>query len=453
MEDTIFKELEIILSDFSCDKKCPYCTAKITEWPCVIDDLYQLSLYVGQMKKFGFRFRYVTIGGNGEPTLHSYHKLKELVEMFDDYDIPIKRVLTSGNIFRKGEEDKYKLFQSHGWFFELTTTSIDNETDRMILGYDHNYFESESFRKAKVRLNYVLLKNNYDTFLDEIKEFIRKYPNIQTVGLKLLNVNTKTGLVDNKYSEWIIKHAIQKTDRLRIKEKLDTHFSYCGEVFDTFSWELDENHEIYFSWKSSEYGLFDLVYYGNRFITYKLDEVQMEFVPKVYIASRFKKRYWEDGTLDLSGDFRTKLLQKESLFMDYNNESFISGQDGTPSYQYIGPFYNEKASDGRLTSTICEEVVRTENEIIDHCDVFIAYMDETVSPGSVTELIYAAFQGKEIIIFYKVEEGIEYEFKTSNWYPCIAAQQIRGIEHVKCIPVYDEDSIVDWFHKGIMNLS
>ena len=179
----------------------------------------------------------------------------------------------------------------------------------------------------------------------------------------------------------------------------------------------------------------------------------MEFVPKVYIASRFKKRYWEDGTLDLSGDFRTKLLQKESLFMDYNNESFISGQDGTPSYQYIGPFYNEKASDGRLTSTICEEVVRTENEIIDHCDVFIAYMDETVSPGSVTELIYAAFQGKEIIIFYKVEEGIEYEFKTSNWYPCIAAQQIRGIEHVKCIPVYDEDSIVDWFHKGIMNLS
>lgn len=26
-----YKELEIILSDFACDKHCPYCTAKITK--------------------------------------------------------------------------------------------------------------------------------------------------------------------------------------------------------------------------------------------------------------------------------------------------------------------------------------------------------------------------------------------------------------------------------------
>ena len=39
-----YKELEIILSDFSCDKHCPYCTAKITQWPKVKDDIHLLSL-------------------------------------------------------------------------------------------------------------------------------------------------------------------------------------------------------------------------------------------------------------------------------------------------------------------------------------------------------------------------------------------------------------------------
>lgn len=47
MKEKKFKELEIILSDFSCDKNCPYCTAKITKWEVVKDDIHMLSLYVG----------------------------------------------------------------------------------------------------------------------------------------------------------------------------------------------------------------------------------------------------------------------------------------------------------------------------------------------------------------------------------------------------------------------
>ena len=51
--DKNLKELEIILSDFACDKNCPYCTAKITKWPNVEDDIHSLELYVGQLKKKG----------------------------------------------------------------------------------------------------------------------------------------------------------------------------------------------------------------------------------------------------------------------------------------------------------------------------------------------------------------------------------------------------------------
>lgn len=62
-----FKKLEIILSDFACDKHCPYCTAKITKWDSQEDNIDLLGANVGQMKELGYTFHYVTIGGNGEP--------------------------------------------------------------------------------------------------------------------------------------------------------------------------------------------------------------------------------------------------------------------------------------------------------------------------------------------------------------------------------------------------
>lgn len=440
-----YKELEIILSDFKCDKHCPYCTAKITKWAPVEDDLYQLEMYVGQLKELGYTFHYVTIGGNGEPTLHSYKKLKEIVEMFKDYEIPVKRVLTSGNVFRESEKEKWKLFVDNGWMFECTTTSFDNYLDRKVLGYDRNYFETERFRNSKIRLNYVLLKNNIDNFVDEIKNFIATYPNIGTVALKLLNVNTKTGLADNPLSKWIVEHAVAKEEREHIAGILNQNFPYKGEAFDTHSWEFDKEHEIYFSWKRLPYGYMDLVYYGNRFVDYQLNDSDIQLIPKVYLAAKFEKQKNIDGSLSLKNDFRSKMIGEENFF-NFNSHSFLRDNDGNALYQYIGPFYNEKASDGELTSTICEEVVKTESLIIDHCDIFIAYLDEEVSPGGISELIYAAFKGKEIWIFYKVENNTDYELKTSNWYPCISAMQIRGKEHIKMIPVKDKNEVTSYLN-------
>lgn len=419
-----YKELEIILSDFSCDKHCPYCTAKITQWPKVKDDIHLLSLYVGQFKELGYKFHYVTIGGNGEPTLHSYEKLKDIVEMFDDYDIPVKRVLTSGNIFRKPEKEKYDLFVSHGWMFEVTTTSFNNKLDRKILGYEHNYFETEAFKNARIRLNYVLLKNNIGHFIEDIKNFNNKYPNIETFALKLLNVNTKTGEVDNPLSSWIIKNAISKTERDYVASILNSKFQYNKDIFDACSWKMDDNHEIYFSWKKGKYGLHDLVWYGDKFVNYQLEEVSLpKILPKVYIASKFMKENI-NRKLSFKNDFRTKLIGNENDFVDFNNHSFIRDSSGNLKYQYLGPFYNEKASDGSLTSSICEEVVQTENELIDKCDIFIVYFDSNISPGSITELIYAAFKKKKIEIYYVKEDDISYELKSSNWYPIVSAIQI-----------------------------
>lgn len=38
-----YKEFELILSSFKCNKNCPYCTAKITKWPAVDDKVGELK--------------------------------------------------------------------------------------------------------------------------------------------------------------------------------------------------------------------------------------------------------------------------------------------------------------------------------------------------------------------------------------------------------------------------
>ena len=58
-----YKELEIILSSFKCNKHCPYCTAKSTLWPEVYDDLGKLELYAKKLKESGYEFNFLTIGG------------------------------------------------------------------------------------------------------------------------------------------------------------------------------------------------------------------------------------------------------------------------------------------------------------------------------------------------------------------------------------------------------
>lgn len=449
IETKHFKELEIILSDFNCDKHCPYCTAKITKWPIKQDDIHMLSLYVGQLKKLGYTFHYVTIGGNGEPTLHTYDKLKEIVELFDDYDgIKVKRVLTSGNIFREVEREKYNLFVEHDWFFEVTTTNFDTEKDMITLGYNHNYFITEAFKNARIRLNYVLLNQNYDVFIGDLIRFAKTYDNIETLAVKLLNINTKTGLIDNPLSEWISKNGISKDRREEIADILSQNFVYNGESFDTHSWTLDDKHEVYFSWKKVNYGLYDLVYYGDRFINYQLEDVNLtHLVPKVYIASRFIKEKLDNSLFSFCNDFRSKLIGVEEDFVNFNNHSFIVDKDGNIKYQYLGPFYNEKASDGSLTSTVCDEVVRTENTLIDKCDIFIAYLDKDLSPGSISELIYAAFKGKKIIIYYEKEDSVSYELKSSNWYPIVTAKQLVGEENIEVYCVENSIMVMDMIQK------
>ena len=330
----------------------------------------------------------------------------------------------------------------NNWYFEVTTTSIDKEKDMNRLGYSPYYFDTKEFKNSKIRLNYVLLKDNINTFVDEIKHFSKKYPNIETIAIKILNINTKTGLVDNKYSKWIVENAVSKDKRNEIKEILDNNFNYKEGLYDTYSWELNNSCEIYFSYKKEKYGLYDLVYYGNKFIDYNLEEVKLSyFLPKVYFASKFIKNY-KNNILSFENDFRTHLLSDNNKLENYNYNSYIFDK-----YQYIGPFFNEKASNGNLTSKECEKVVNCENNLIDRCDMFMAYLDEEKSPGTTTELVYASLLKKKITVFYKPDKNNKYSINTDSWYPIVFSKEQVGKDNIKIIPVNNTDEIISYLQK------
>ena len=272
-----YKEFELIPSSFKCDKNCPYCTAKITKWPVVDDKLDLLEDRLNYLEKKGITFRFFIFCGNGEPSLHSYETIKKVVDatrkvnIFDE-----KRFQSSGNIFY---EDKKLDLIKDDFIVEITRVDIDSKKDMEILGYKRDYINSDNFKKAKVRLNFVLMKNkSFEEDLEEIKNYIKRYPNIQTISLKTLNLNTKDDNIDNPYSKWIIDQALTRKDTDKILEFMNNNAEFKvkdEKFFDRYEW-IYEGVPITFYIKKLDYGYSNIVYYGGELVDYHLNKIKLK---------------------------------------------------------------------------------------------------------------------------------------------------------------------------------
>ena len=272
-----YKEFELILSSFKCNKNCPYCTAKITKWPVVDDKVELLESKLNFLKDKGITFRYFIFCGNGEPSMQSYETIESVlnatknVNIFDE-----KRFQSSGNIFF--ENDKLDLIKDE-FIIEVTRVDIDSKKDMATLGYKKDYINSENFKKANIRLNYVLMKNkSFEDYLEEIKEYIDKYPNIKTISLKTLNLNTKDDNIDNRYSKWILNNALTKKDTDKIIEFMNKNSNFkCSDTkfFDRYEW-IYKGVPITFYLKKLDYGISNIVYYGGRLVDYHLNDIELK---------------------------------------------------------------------------------------------------------------------------------------------------------------------------------
>ena len=146
---------------------------------------------------------------------------------------------------------------------------------------------------------------------------------------------------------------------------------------------------------------------------------------KIYIASKFQF----DTNGSLKNDIRSLLLGNEKyLLNDLRKTINILGDE----YLYAGPFFNEKAAEHDLSASFGKIVVEAEKKAIDNCNTFIVIFDNEVSPGSVTELIYAAQKGKKCYVFYLSDKN-----KSENWFP-IEFSKLLG-DNVRVIPYTDKD--------------
>ena len=272
-----YKEFEFISSSFKCDKNCPYCTAKITKWPVKDNKLEMLEKQLNYLKNEGISFRYFIFCGNGEPSLMEYEDFKKVVTATRNVNIfDEKRLQSSGNIFY---EDKMLDLIKDDFIIEVTRVSLNSKKDMEMLGYKRDYINTENFKKAKIRLNYVLLKNKkFEDYLEEIKEYINKYPNIETVSLKTLNLNTRNDEINNPYSKWITENALTKKDTDKIVEFMtnNTKFIVSDEkFFDRFEW-IYEGGPITFYAKKLDYGFSNIVYYGGELVDYHLNKIKIK---------------------------------------------------------------------------------------------------------------------------------------------------------------------------------
>ncbi len=272
-----YKEFELIGSSFKCDKNCPYCTAKITQWPVVDNKLEVLEDRLNYLKNNDVTFRYFIFCGNGEPSLLDFEDFKKIVEATRNVNIfDEKRLQSSGNIFY--EDEKLDLIKDD-FVVEITRVSLDSKKDMEILGYKRDYINTENFKKAKVRLNYVLLKNKkFEDCLEEIKQYIEKYPNIETVSLKTLNLNTRNDEINNPYSKWIIENALTKKDTNDIINFMSNNAKFVvsdEKFFDRFEW-VYEGVPITFYAKKLDYGFSNIVYYGGELVDYHLNKIEIK---------------------------------------------------------------------------------------------------------------------------------------------------------------------------------
>ena len=272
-----YKEFDLIGSSFKCNKNCPYCTAKITKWPIKDNNFKTLESKLEFLKKEGITFRYFIFGGNGEPSMNSFEDIKTVVDatrkvnLFDE-----KRFQSSGNIF--SEDEKFNYIKDD-FIIEITRVSLDPKEDMKILGYKTNYLELDNFKKANIRLNYVLLKNkDFNQFLEDIKEYINKYPNIKTVSLKTLNTSTKDDVIDNEYSKWIMENALTKKDTDKIVEYMTNNMNFTKKdekFFDRYEW-IYEGVPITFYTKKLSYGYSNVVYYCGELVDYNLKPIVLK---------------------------------------------------------------------------------------------------------------------------------------------------------------------------------
>lgn len=160
---------------------------------------------------------------------------------------------------------------------------------------------------------------------------------------------------------------------------------------------------------------------------------------KLFYSGTYRERHesiTRENILEkLKDDVRSKIVGnvKDTV---YASNGVVLAEN--KEVMYIGGFYYEKENPGK---SICENVVYEELKQIDNCDIVIANLMNYSAIASITEIIYAAFKKKKIVIFCD-PKITSYEVEGEYWFPILAAKQLDDNIEVKF--VNHENEIVEY---------
>lgn len=277
METKEFKDFELILPSFKCNRDCPYCTAKITKWQERELDLNTFEKTLNELEIKGYHFKYFILCGNGEPSLYSLEDINTIFDSVNKHRSLFEhiRVQTSGNLFF--EKDKINSLPQDT-IIEITRVHKDFDSDKEVLKYNRDYLDTETFKEWKnIRLNMVVLNNaTAESLIKQAEYYSDTFKNIKTISIKTLNLNTKGGSTDNKYSQWILKNAVSRKECMSIVQEMQQLLGQAVvEYKDRYVWKLNDTEITLYSAKGKTYGDTHMVYYGNEIVDFNLNKIEI----------------------------------------------------------------------------------------------------------------------------------------------------------------------------------
>lgn len=163
---------------------------------------------------------------------------------------------------------------------------------------------------------------------------------------------------------------------------------------------------------------------------------------KIFFSSPYNIKHKDvnfDNALDmLKDDIRTKIIG--------NVENFVYGSSGVKiagneNVLYLGGFYYEQ--DKFFSDNECENTVRCELEQIDRSDIVFVSLLKYSAIASVTELLYASFKNKRIVVFCDkniTQFKVEYEY----WFSLITSMYLD--KKIEIVYVDNEEEIVKYIN-------
>ena len=151
---------------------------------------------------------------------------------------------------------------------------------------------------------------------------------------------------------------------------------------------------------------------------------------KIYFGGNFEFQYKDYSKEKLENDYRAIILgDADKMLHTPTNET--KTVEIRPGVEYVGPFYFYEEG------TTANNIVRNEYQMVMASSDVIFLLDNVNSPGTISELIHAAYNNKNIYIFYiemKHDDGEpENDVDSLQWYPITMSQIISNkVRLYKC---------------------